>query len=126
MKGGFTVDKLLFENLTIKKPEILQSAISTFGVDSQLDMAIEEMAELTKEILKTRRASKFMTIEKYKEATENVKEEIADVLIMIAQLIIIYGCHYSVQEQIDLKVERLAKTIEFMNSGFIEEGEDEV
>lgn len=89
-------------------------------------MAIEEMSELTKAILKTRRAAKSMTFEKYKESTDNVKEEIADVLIMLAQLMIIYGCHYSVQKQIDLKVERLAKTIEFMNSGFVEEGEDEV
>lgn len=45
---------------------------------------------------------------------------------MLAQLIIIYGCPYSVQEQIDKKVERLAKTIDFMNSGFVEEGDDEL
>lgn len=38
------MDKLLFQDLTIKNPDVLQAAISTFGVESQLDIAIEEMA----------------------------------------------------------------------------------
>lgn len=35
--------------------EILQKAIDTYGVNAQSDMVIEEMSELTKEILKLRR-----------------------------------------------------------------------
>ena len=36
----------------IKKPEVLKAAISTYGKETQVDMAIEEMSELTKALLK--------------------------------------------------------------------------
>ena len=58
-----------------EEKEILQKAINTFGEYSQIDMAIEEMAELTQALSKCKR-----------EKEHNVEEEIADVEIMISQL----------------------------------------
>jgi NTP pyrophosphatase (non-canonical NTP hydrolase) len=61
--------------------ELYKEALSTWGVSSQLMMAIEEMSELTKEICKYKRFQ-----EKEHNYRESIKEEIADVLIMIEQL----------------------------------------
>lgn len=58
-----------------EEKEILQKAINTFGEHAQIDMAIEEMAELTQALSKCKRGKEH-----------NVEEEIADVEIMIAQL----------------------------------------
>lgn len=54
---------------------IYQKAIEKFGQESQLLMAIEEMAELMQAISKCQRGMK-----------SNIEEEIADVKIMISQL----------------------------------------
>ena len=43
----------------IKNPEVLEDAIKKYGVSIQIDMAIEEMSELTKAILKNRRIWRF-------------------------------------------------------------------
>ena len=69
---------------------IMQRAIDTCGRQAQTDVAIEEMAELTKALLKTRRVpdDDYATQE---HACSNVIEEIADVSIMIDQLKIMYG-----------------------------------
>ena len=55
--------------------EICKKAINTFGEYTQLDMVIEEMAELTQAISKFKRNK-----------IHNVEEEIADVEIMLSQL----------------------------------------
>lgn len=62
-----------------EQTEILQKALDTFGIDKQLDIAIEEMAELTKAIIKHRRYAS-------RETYENLCEETADVAIMIEQI----------------------------------------
>lgn len=57
---------------------------NTYGIDAQTDIAIEEMAELTKALLKYRRTNYSPAA-----ATEiaiNIVEELADVQIMILQL----------------------------------------
>lgn len=61
---------------------VIQKAIDTYGYDLQKQVAIEEMSELTKEICKDFRG---------KENRENIIEEIADVDIMLTQLMIIYN-----------------------------------
>lgn len=58
---------------------VLQEALDTFGIDKQLDIVIEEMAELTKAIIKHRRYAS-------KETYENLCEETADVAIMVEQI----------------------------------------
>lgn len=62
-----------------EQQEVMREALSTYGFDAQCDIAIEEMSELTKAIIKYRR---YGTVEEY----TNMCEEIADVAIMIEQL----------------------------------------
>lgn len=62
-----------------EQTKVLQKALDTYGVDNQLDIAIEEMSELTKAIIKHRRYAS-------RETYENLCEETADVAIMIEQI----------------------------------------
>jgi NTP pyrophosphatase (non-canonical NTP hydrolase) len=57
--------------------DVLNHAILKYGKDIQLDVAIEEMAELTKEIVKHKRG---------KNNHIELAEEIADVHIMLEQV----------------------------------------
>ena len=84
------------------------SAIKTFGVDLQLAVAIEEMAELTKAIVKIRRVADDYG--KTQAALENLLEEIADVDIMIDQLKIMWGPK-QVEEYRRKKLERLDRRL---------------
>jgi NTP pyrophosphatase (non-canonical NTP hydrolase) len=61
----------------MKEQDIYVKAIETFGVPSQVDMLIEEMAELTHALLKYRRGRVG--------AIDNVYEEVVDVEIVLAQ-----------------------------------------
>lgn len=61
---------------------ILEKAIEVYGADLQKQVAIEEMAELTKEICKDFRG---------KGDREHIIEEMADVTIMFEQLMIMYN-----------------------------------
>lgn len=70
---------------------ILEKAVETYGTESQVDMAIEEMSELTKALLKYRRASKNQTDIGIGKAHADILEEMADVEIMLDQMKIIYG-----------------------------------
>lgn len=67
-----------------ERQQILHDAIDWYGMTSQVDMAIEEMAELTQAFCKIKRAWS-------KEAFANILEEIADVQIMLDQMRLIYG-----------------------------------
>ena len=57
-------------------------ALNYYGNRPQIDMAIEEMSELTKELLKNRRG---------KENRSQIADEMADVYIMLEQLKFIFG-----------------------------------
>lgn len=78
--------------------------INTYGTRSQQDIAIEEMSELQKSILKHRRNPSEKT-------RKDIIDEIADVSIMLEQLKIIYSCHKEVEKRIDYKIERQIKRI---------------
>lgn len=93
----------------INKGHILKQAINTYGVDSQTDMAIEEMSELTKALLKNRRAKKSPETCNYELTRDDIIEEIADVVIMLKQLIMMYDRNNEVQKQVDFKIDRLGK-----------------
>lgn len=73
---------------------------------NQEDVAIEEMSELTKALLKRRR--KGITAETY----VNIVDEIADVQIMLNQLVLIYDCSEEVQKKIRYKLDRQIKRME--------------
>lgn len=78
---------------------VLDEAIKTFGKESQCRMAIEEMSELTKEICKNLRGA---------DNKVKIAEEMADVLIMLAQLEIIFDCTEKKEDWVKFKIERLA------------------
>lgn len=80
--------------------DIYQAAITEWGNDAQIDVAIEEMAELTTALLHHKRG---------REA--NVAEEIADVRIMIAQLEIIFKNGDEVEKIKKEKIDRLARRL---------------
>ena len=88
---------------------IMQQAIETYGVQAQCDVAVEEMAELTKAIMKLRRVADDYG--KTQAALENLLEEIADVDIMIDQLKIMRGPK-RVEEYRRKKLKRLEKRLE--------------
>lgn len=69
--------------------DILAKAINEYGDDSQLDMCIEEMSELTKEICKKKRGRNNM---------EEIAEEMVDVYIMLEQLRMICNIDSAVLE----------------------------
>ena len=94
--------------VTIERISVIEGAITTFGTRHQKDMAIEEMSELTKAICKERRAR--TKIERA-EARANIIEEIADVYIMLQQLIMIYDQDGECQSAVDYKVDRLEQTV---------------
>lgn len=77
---------------------VIQKAIETYGADLQKQVAIEEMAELTKEICKDFRG---------KGNREHILEEIADVKIMLSQLLIMYDI--KVWELNDVIVSKLTR-----------------
>ena len=88
-------------SVTSKELHILAEAVSVYGDKSQEDVAIEEMAELTKAIIKHRRYNT-------KETKENVREELADVFIMLFQLYLIHGFNGTIIEK---KINRLANRL---------------
>lgn len=82
---------------------VLEKAIEVYGADLQKQVAIEEMSELIKEICKDFRG---------KGNKHFIIEEIADVQIMLQQLLIIYGIS-TVELSIatKLKLDRLEKRL---------------
>ena len=73
--------------------------IDCHGTKSQEDVAIEEMAELQKAILKHRRKAG-------EETRADIIDEIAEVEIMQEQIKIIYSCYKEVEKRKEYKVER--------------------
>lgn len=95
--------------------KIYRAAIEVFGGDLQAAVAIEEMAELTKELCKAQRAT-FAgrgglgdgLIDNYDE----IAEEIADVQIVLDEMIWTFGVAAEVQEARKRKLARLEMRIE--------------
>lgn len=84
--------------------QLLHLAIDTYGIDAQLDMVVEEMSELTKEICKYKRGKSNLT---------EITEEIADVTIMLEQMKIIFNLNDSdIKATVDVKLDRLSKRLE--------------
>lgn len=78
--------------------------INHYGTLNQKLIAIEEMAELQKAIVKHIR----------QESEENINsaiEEIADVQVMLEQLKMIFSCRTKIDEIMDAKIDRQIKRI---------------
>ena len=91
--------------MTNKEQAILQCAINIYGVDAQIDIAVEECSELIKALMKFRRGSGEET------TAHDVCEEIADVEIMVDQLQLVFDSEYVdfVREE---KIKRLERRLE--------------
>ena len=80
-----------------------QTIANHYGLKSQSLIAIEEMSELTKELCKDNRGY---------DRDKDIIEELADVSIMIEQLINLYDCQDDVSKMIDYKLERQLRRME--------------
>lgn len=97
---------------TEERRALLDRAITTYGASAQMDMAVEEMAELmTKALCKIKRAQAGCEVTA---AIGNVIEEMADVQIMLDQLRIIF--HRSTEEIEEAKLERLKNRLDGQNN----------
>lgn len=96
------IEALRRANEGVSGDEICRAALETFGEMAQMAMAVEEMSELTKELCKYRRG---------RNNVESIAEEIADVQIMLRQLVILFDCKETVDKYRQYKLERLAGRI---------------
>lgn len=87
---------------TEERDQIFRRCICTYGTNPQIDVAIEEMSELIKALLKWRRAGGAGLTE----ARSCIVDELADVRIMVRQMEILFQCEYEVEKRIDYKVRR--------------------
>ena len=82
--------------------ELYRLALTTWGPDAQTLMVFEEMSELQKELCKHARG---------KDSREAIADEIADVLIMLEQMMILHDCGQAVKEHKAAKLKRLASRL---------------
>lgn len=82
------------------RDEILKNALSHYGGNMQMIVAIEEMSELIKELCKVFRGS---------ENSAHIAEEIADVRIMLDQMEIFFDCNKQVEIIESEKLQRLVE-----------------
>lgn len=90
-------------SIIINRTDVLVNAIRKYGKRSQVDMAIEEMSELIKALCKERRNDQWGDDNRQ----DAVFEEIADVAIMLQQLIFIFDHDGITQKYVDSKIARL-------------------
>lgn len=82
---------------------VFRQALEIYGPQHQTMMALEEMAELAKELCKASRGLG---------SVEHIAEEIADVQITLEQMIILYQCQGLVERIRAEKVNRLQERLE--------------
>ena len=106
IERGVVIDS----NMPNVATDVLNKAIDYYGTSRQIDKSIEEMSELTKALLKERYAR---TTPNHLEAIDNVCEELADAVIMLSQLVLIFTERYhafkreDLQKVVNFKIERL-------------------
>jgi NTP pyrophosphatase (non-canonical NTP hydrolase) len=88
--------------MTEEQVKILHDAVQTYGKQSQVDKAIEEMSELIKALLKERHSNG---------SVDDIIEEIADVYIMLSQLCLIFEAGVAADEFVDYKLKRLDRRL---------------
>lgn len=96
---------------------VLELALSTYGPRLQTLVAIEEMSELQKELVKHERGA---------DNVPRIAEEIADVQIMLDQMTILFDCADAVQNLHSAKVARLAKRLDAKPSAACADAGEEV
>lgn len=104
-------DVFIMRNQALPCPQdVFRNTVQTWGKEAQTDMMIEEMAELTKEILNERRGR-----------DHNIAEEMADVQIMLAQMEIIFQNAEDVGRIFWEKIARLDQRLKERKAGTVHE-----
>ena len=86
---------------------MVERIIEKYGENHQLDIAIEEMSELTKEICKYFRDP--VKVKHY----DAIKEELADVMLMGLQIQVIFGISFEeLEKEMDFKINRTIERME--------------
>ena len=88
----------------MKERDIYRAALEKFGADSQILMVFEEMAELQKELCKHSRGAGNV---------DHIAEEIADVQIMLEQMIVLHDCRAMVRTYKAAKIKQLHERLVF-------------
>lgn len=93
------------------KIDVYKKAIDYYGTYEQHSVAMEECSELIQAI------SKFLRADKPKDmliARNHIREEIADVMIMIDQLRLMHSIgDKEMEQEVEYKVMRLKKRVEY-------------
>ena len=100
--GAKALRETTYRKCIVSDKELYQLALSTLGADAQTVMVFEEMAELQKELCKHARGA---------ENRKAIAEEIADVLIMLEQMMILHNCEDLVFQYKQEKKDRLEKRL---------------
>lgn len=82
--------------------DILKAALDKWGAEAQTVMVFEVMSELQKELCKHARGA---------DNVDDIAEGIADVQIMLEQMIILHDCEDLVDDYKVYKLERLASRV---------------
>ena len=102
--------------MDIRTMRACREAIAVYGEVHQITKAMEEMSELSKELCKLLceledcRMFGF-TMQRNAELDDHIAEEMADVMIMVTQLEMIFKNTGAVRKWIDIKTNRLAESI---------------
>ena len=92
--------------------EVLQKAIDTYGTHNQMLKCVEECGELSRAIsrilIELSSGDGFTT----EESLANLQEELADVSIMLEQMLIMFKCEKDVNQYIEFKLNRLKERLE--------------
>jgi len=90
--------------MKIVDPELMKKAVTVYGSDAQLFMVVEEVSELIHALSKWRREGSLLQ-NKYRNW---VVEELADVLIMLNQLIYMFNIN---DEELDNMLDKKTKIL---------------
>lgn len=87
----------------------------SYNIEDQIDVLIEEMSELTKALLKNRRAQNGHTDTPVGHTVQNIIEEIADVQIMLLQINYLGDFEDDVIDIMNYKLDRQLERIKKQN-----------
>lgn len=87
----------MFRTMNTQQRNVCLEIADNYGMQSQIPIAIEEMSELTKELCKYIRGN---------DNEIDIAEEVADVKIMIEQIVYLFGIDDKVDKMIDYKLNR--------------------
>lgn len=95
----------------MERIEVIKQAICIYGERKQIDKCVEECAELIQALMKERGKTESR---EWWETVGHVREEIADVQIMLDQMRLIFG---GTEDHEAYKLERLEKRLEGAENG---------